>query len=150
MELVMKLQKMLLPAMLSLLLTGCWLLGDYTPHYEIAQVSRPPAGFCFQVENPGDYYVHFLSIRDRNAPERSGFNRDFPALIIDNNQICIPETYYKFPEQGEVNVDIALRSPTKRKINRFIMSEFKIVSGVPYPFNPRDYSVPIPDAEDYQ
>ncbi|WP_455819369.1 putative T6SS immunity periplasmic lipoprotein [Pseudomonas cerasi] len=146
----MKLQRMLIYALLSSLLTGCWLSGDYTPHYEIVQVSRTGAGFCFHVENPGDYYTHFLSIRDRNAPERSGFNRDFPALIIDNNQICIPEKYYKFPDNGEVNVDIALRSPTKRMIRRFVMSEFKIVNGVPYPFNPREYSIPIPDAEDYQ
>lgn len=146
----MKIKKMLFPVIFSSLLSGCWLLGDYTPHYEIAQVSRTHAGLCFQVEKPGDYYAHYLVIRRRDMPQMSGFNREFPALTIADNQLCIPNSYYHFPDSGEINVEIALRSPTKRMINRFIMSEFKIVNGVPYPFNPRDYSVPIPDAEDYQ
>jgi len=146
----MKIKKMLFFVIFSSILSGCGLLGDYTPHYEIVKVSRTHAGFCFQVKRPGDYYAHYLVIRNRDMPQMSGFNKEFPALTIYNNQLCIPDSYYQFPDSGEINVEIALRSPTKRKINRFIMSEFKIVNGVPYPFNPYDYSVPIPDAEDYQ
>ena len=142
--------KILRPILLSSLLVSCGLFGEHFPQYEIVSVSKTFSGYCFQIKNSGDYYAHYISIRDRNAPERSGFNRKLPALKIENDHLCIPQTYYHFPKQGEVNVDIALRSPTKVMQRRFIMSEFKIVNGVPYPFNPYDYSVPIPDAEDYQ
>ncbi|BCQ35599.1 MULTISPECIES: putative T6SS immunity periplasmic lipoprotein [Erwinia] len=137
----MKINNPLLPTLLSLLLTGCW-LGDHFPPYEVGQVSRTDAGFCFQINNAGDYYVHYLSIRDRHAPERSGFNRKLPALKVANNQLCIPDTYYQFPDYGEINVDISLRSPTERRmIRRIIISEFRTIKGVPHPFAPRDYSV---------
>ena len=137
----MKINNPLLPALLSLLLTGCW-LGDHFPSLEIGQVSRTDAGFCFQINNAGDYYAHYLSIRDRDAPPRSGFNRDFPALKIAHNQLCIPDTYYQFPESGELNVEISLRSPTERRMmRRIIVSEFRMIKGVPHPFAPQDYSV---------
>ncbi|BCQ34447.1 hypothetical protein ERHA54_18880 [Erwinia rhapontici] len=142
----MKMKKIVFPVLLTSLLTGCGLLGDYTPLPEIGQVSRSQAGFCFQIKNPGDYYVHFLSIRERSAPERSGFNREFPALQIADNQLCIPPSYYHFPDDGEINVDIALRSPTKkRKYRRDIISEFRVVNGVPMPFAPKEYSVKTDD-----
>lgn len=137
----MKVNKLVLPALLSLLLTSCW-LGDHFPSLEIGKVSKTETGFCFQIKNAGDYYAHYLSIRDRDAPPRSGFNRDFPALAIAHNQLCIPETYYQFPESGEINVEISLRSPTeKRMMRRIIVSEFRMIKGVPHPFAPRDYSV---------
>ncbi len=137
----MKIYKLALPALLSLSLTGCW-LGDHFPSLEIGQVSKTESGFCFQIKNASDYYAHYLSIRDRDAPPRSGFNRDFPALKIANNQLCIPDTYYQFPESGELNVEISLRSPTERRMmRRIIVSEFMMIKGVPHPFAPRDYSV---------
>lgn len=137
----MKINKLVLPALLSLLLTRCW-LGDHFPSLEIGQVSKTDAGFCFQINNAGDYYAHYLSIRDRDAPPRSGFNRVFPALAIAHNQLCIPETYYLFPESGEINVEISLRSPTERRMmRRIIVSEFRMIKGVPYPFAPQEYSV---------
>ncbi|MBK4725262.1 putative T6SS immunity periplasmic lipoprotein [Pantoea agglomerans] len=142
----MTIRKMLLPMLIASLLTGCGLLGDYTPLPEIGQVSRTPSGFCFQIKNPGDYYVHYLSIRDRNAPERSGFNREFPALKIADNQLCIPQAYYQFPADGEINVDIALRSPTKKRAyRRDIVSEFSMEKGVPTPFSPKEYSLRTDD-----
>lgn len=146
MESVIKKIKTLLSGLLSLLLSGCWLLGDYTPLPEIGQVSMTNSAFCFFIKKPGDYYVHYLSIRDRNAPEKSGFNRMLPALAIVNNQLCIPETYYKFREDGEINVDIALRSPTKKRAyRRDIVSEFRMVKGVPHPFTPKEYSMRTDD-----
>ncbi|MBP2155670.1 MULTISPECIES: putative T6SS immunity periplasmic lipoprotein [Erwinia] len=141
----MKIKVFLFPLLISSLLTGCWLLGDYTPLDEIGQVSRTNSGFCFQIKRPGDYYVHYLSIRDRNAPERSGFNRELPALSIAKNQVCIPQAYYHFPNSGEINVEFALRSPTKKMKRRWIASEFRMVDGEPQPFTPREYSVPTAD-----
>ncbi|WP_212816083.1 putative T6SS immunity periplasmic lipoprotein [Erwinia rhapontici] len=141
----MKTSKMSIIALFSSFLTGCGMLGYYVSPYEIAQVSKNNTGLCFQITKPGDYYVHYLSIRDRNAPEMSGFNRLLPALKITSNQMCIPEAYYKFPENGEINVDIALHSPTKVMKRRNIVSEFRMVNGEPQPFTPREYSVPTAD-----
>lgn len=144
----MTIKKILLPTLLSLLLTGCWLLGDYTAPNEIGQVSKTDAGVCFQIKNASDYYVHYLSIRDRDAPTRSGFNKKLPALKIAHDQLCISETYYHFPNSGEINIDIALRSPTKKMRRRFIISEFNMVNGEPHPFAPSEYSIPQPDLVD--
>lgn len=141
----MKMKKMSILALFSSFLTGCAMLGYYVSPYEIAQVSKTKAGLCFQIKKTEDYYVHYLSIRDRNAPEMSGFNRLLPALKITNNQMCIPDTYYKFAENGEINVDIALHSPTKVIKRRNIVSEFKMVHGEPQPFTPREYSVSTAD-----
>lgn len=143
----MKIQKLLLPALLSSLLTGCWLLGDRFPQDEIGQVARTNAGFCFQIKGARDYDIHYLSIRDRNAPERSGFNKLRPNLKIADNQLCIPEAYYQFPDSGEIRVDIGLDAPTKMMGRRYIVSEFRIVKGIPHPFTAREYSTLIYDGD---
>ncbi|BCQ40526.1 hypothetical protein ERHA54_31290 [Erwinia rhapontici] len=144
----MIIRKMLLLTLFSSLLTSCGLMGDYIPSYEMAAVSKTDDGFCFPIKKSGDYYVHSLSIRDRNAPERSGFNKLHPAIKIDHSQFCIPETYYSFPDSGEVRVDIALRSPTQKMKRRDIVSEFRMVKGVPQPFTADEYTVPTYDSED--
>lgn len=141
-------RKMLLLTLFSSLLSGCGWMGDYIPPDEIAPVSRAKGGFCFPIKKPGDYYAYYLSIRDRNAPERSGFNKLHPAIKIDHSQFCIPETYYSFPDSGEVRVDIALRSPTQKMKRRDIVSEFRMVKGVPQNFNADEYTVPTYDSED--
>lgn len=141
----MTIKKVLLPALISSLLTGCWWMGHYSPPNELGLVSLTNAGVCFQIKNASDYYAHYLVIRDSRAPEMSGFKRKLPALKIAHDQLCIPETYYKFPNSGAKRVDIALRSPTKKMRRRYIVSEFNMVNGEPHPFAPSEYSIPLPD-----
>lgn len=145
---VITIKKVRLPILISSLLTGCGWMGHYSPPNELGQASRTDAGVCFQIKNAGDYYAHYLVIRDSRAPEMSGFNREFPALKITNDQLCIPETYYTFPNSGAKRVDIALRSPTRKMRRRYIVSEFNMVNGEPHPFAPSEYSIPLPDVED--
>lgn len=148
MEPVVIIRKLLLLIIFSSFLTGCGLMGDYIPPDEMAPVSSSDGGFCFPIKKPDDYYVYYLSIRERNAPERSGFNKLHPAIKIDHSQFCIPETYYLFPDSGEIRVDIALRSPTQKMKRRDIVSEFRMINGIPHPFTADEYSVPIYDVED--
>ncbi|WP_455819772.1 putative T6SS immunity periplasmic lipoprotein [Pseudomonas cerasi] len=144
----MTIKKARLPLLISALLTGCGWMGHYSPPNELGQVSRTDAGMCFQIENAGDYYAHYLVIRDSRAPEMSGFKRKLPALKITNDQLCIPETYYTFPDSGAKRVDIALRLPTRKMRRRYIVSEFNMVNGEPHPFVPSEYSIPLPDVVD--
>ena len=142
----MTIKKVLLPALIASLLTGCGWMGHYSPPNELGQVSLTNAGVCFQIKNASDYYAHYLVIRESRAPEMSGFNREFPALKIANDQLCIPETYYKFPNSSAKRVDIALRSPTKKRAyRRDIVSEFSMEKGVPTPFSPKEYSLRTDD-----
>ncbi len=143
---LMTIKKSLFTTLFFPLLTGCGLLGEQLPQYEVGEAFRVNNGLCFQIKNTENYYVDYLAIRNRDAPEMSGFNRQLPALTISKNNFCIPRNYYQFPAYGEINVVIALMSPTKTMmIRRYIVSEFRMVDGEPQPFTPREYSVPTAD-----
>ncbi|MGV3346530.1 hypothetical protein ACGVWS_12580 [Enterobacteriaceae bacterium LUAb1] len=60
------------------------------------------------------------------------FSKMLPALTIANQQICIPDTYYAFPGNGNMYVDIALESPTHINKRRFIVAKFSMIDGQPH------------------
>ncbi|MGV3346527.1 putative T6SS immunity periplasmic lipoprotein [Enterobacteriaceae bacterium LUAb1] len=136
--------KILLPTLLSSLLAGCW-LEDYAPPIKTTTVKRTNAGLCFKVTNPGDYRIATLGIKVRGAEK--GFFREMPALTIKKEQLCIPDSWYHFPQNGEFIVDYSLRSPVKIDKRRFIIVVFRLINGEPYPLQPREGEAPDGDLE---
>jgi len=141
---MMKKYKKLIIILLSSLVVGCHLLGDYVTPGETSTVSKTDLGLCFAVPNAGDYRPATLGIRHRDTPAATGFFREMPALAIHQGELCIPDSYYKFPSNGAFIVEYALRSPTKKRERRFVVTVFKIVNGEPHMLKPRDDEVSLP------
>lgn len=141
----MKKNKKLMIIIFSSLLTGCHLLGDYIPPGETSTVTKTEHGLCFTVPSAGDYRPATLGIRLRDTPAATGFFREMPALAIHQGELCIPDSYYKFPSNGDFIVEYALRSPTQKRERRFVVTVFKMDNGEPHMLKPRDDEVSLPN-----
>ncbi|MGV3345749.1 putative T6SS immunity periplasmic lipoprotein [Enterobacteriaceae bacterium LUAb1] len=125
-------------------LAGCW-MGDYHHPSETTVVKKTNAGLCFKVNDPGDYRLATLGIKLRDDDE--GFFRKMPALSITDEQLCIPDSYYHFPKNGDYLVDYTLRSPTKVKELRYVVTALRMTDGEFQQLRLRYSELSTPDAE---
>ncbi|MGV3346528.1 putative T6SS immunity periplasmic lipoprotein [Enterobacteriaceae bacterium LUAb1] len=133
--------KIVLPVALSSLLAGCW-LGDSMPPTETTTVQRTQSGLCFRVVNAADYQIKFISVKNIEENNKVVFKKLLPSLNMTNEQFCIPDTYYLFPQNGHFCVRYRLESPAKMKAYRYVVTTFKLRKGKPYPFQPHESKVP--------
>ncbi|MGV3344334.1 putative T6SS immunity periplasmic lipoprotein [Enterobacteriaceae bacterium LUAb1] len=132
----------LLPVIALLSLSGCW-MGDYVPPIENTTVKRSHSGLCFNVKKLDDYKLKALRIRNRDAEK--GFFRNMPALTITEGQLCVPDSYYHFPEEGDFVVEYSLHSPGRVNRPRFMVAVFRLTGGEPFLLPPRESEVPATD-----
>ncbi|MGV3344332.1 putative T6SS immunity periplasmic lipoprotein [Enterobacteriaceae bacterium LUAb1] len=132
----------LLPVIVLLSLSGCW-MGDYVPPIETTTVKRTNGGLCFKVTDTGDYRLTYIGIKPRDA--QTSFFRNMPALTITEGQLCVPDSYYHFPEEGDFVVDYSLHSPGRVNRPRFMVAVFRLTGGEPFPLPPRESEIPATD-----
>ncbi len=132
---MMPLKNESLIVILSFLLAGCpW--GDYVPQAQLSTVSRTDDAVCFSFPNAGDYRPAYLSVRERAASPGSGFNKKLPPLKVTANHLCIPDSYYHFPDNGDFYADVTLESPGREKEQRILIAVFRLVDGQPQMLEP--------------
>ncbi|MGV3345751.1 putative T6SS immunity periplasmic lipoprotein [Enterobacteriaceae bacterium LUAb1] len=125
-------------------LVGCW-MGDYHHPSETTVAKKTNAGLCFKVNDPGDYRLATLRIRPRDVVK--DFFVMMPALSIADGQLCIPDSYYHFPKNGDYLVDYTLRSPTKVKEQRYVVTALRMTDGEFQQLRLRYSELSTPDAE---
>jgi len=140
---IMKIYRLFTTLIFSSLLGGCHLFGDYIPPDETTTVTKTDNGLCFAVPNAGDYRPATIRIRPRNTPEGTGFSRLMPALSINKGALCIADSYYSFPQNGDFIVNYSLRSPTRQRERRFVVVVFKMVNGEPHLLKPSHDEAPL-------
>ena len=103
------------PALLSLTcllaLTGCPGSGDRLTPDEEATVIMMADNVCFEVQDAGDYQPADIAINPRGTPYKEQNIILAPALRVTDGKLCVPPSFYTFPDQGEFIVEYVLTSP---------------------------------------
>jgi hypothetical protein len=114
---------------LSLVLTGCPDYAAYRLPDETTSVIKTVDGICFKVSDAGDYQPSFISINPRGTPSKEQQFTSKPNLQIKNGQLCVPPSFYKFPDNGQFLADYVLRSKTRENSPRNVVVGFELRNG---------------------
>ncbi|MCT4712262.1 hypothetical protein MUA04_19005 [Enterobacteriaceae bacterium H11S18] len=121
-------------------LTGCPGPGDrFIPH-ETTSVSKQGKNVCFNITDAQDYQPADIGINPRGTPSKEKNFNFSPELTIDDGKLCIPPSFYHFPDNGRFVVEYILVSKKHEDEPR------KFVVGVGMN-NEQVYNFPLTDRE---
>jgi len=96
--------------MCLVILTGCPGSGDrFIPH-ETSSVSRQGENVCFDVNDAQDYQLADIGINLRGTPSKEKDFNFSPDITIADGKLCIPPSFYHFPDDGQFIVEYILIS----------------------------------------
>lgn len=130
------------PFFIILLLSGCpWGEMKYYPD-ETASAYMNGDSLCFLIPNGTDYEPVIISINLRSTPPKERSFIDKPLLKIVEGQLCIPPSFYHFPDssQGPFIIEFVLQSQNKNFRPRSFVIGFEMI-------NRRAYDIPLTDME---
>jgi len=119
-------------------LTGC--PGDRWRFDEETTVSTIGDSICFFVPEAEDYQPVDITIYPRGTPSRQQKIIFNPALRVVNGQLCVPPSFYAFPEKGQFIASYVLRSEHHKKPPRQMVSGVEIANGCVF-------NIPLTDME---
>lgn len=94
----------------SFSLTGCPGEGDRIRFDETTKVIAAGDHICFLVPDAQDYQPTLIAINPRGIPSQQQSFSSNPSLVISNGQLCIPPSFYRFPDKGQFIVEYILAS----------------------------------------
>ncbi|MFB0713971.1 putative T6SS immunity periplasmic lipoprotein, partial [Buttiauxella noackiae] len=106
-------QRLLYTALLLVSLvtmTGCPGSGDRLRPDEEATVIRVGDSLCFGVPEAEDYQPADIAINPRGTPFKEEYIIFSPALSVTDGQLCVPSSFYAFPDKGQFIVSYVLIS----------------------------------------
>lgn len=129
-----------------LMLTGCpWGQMKYYPA-ETASAYMVGDSLCFRIPDEQDYQPVFISINLRSTLSKERGFTDNPKLHIINGQLCIPPSFYHFPDTSTAPfiVELVLQSQSADNHPRDFVVGFKILNRRVYdePLTKREYDEP--------
>lgn len=111
------------------LLAGCPGSGDRLKADETTTVSKVGENICFQVPDARNYRPSLIAINPRGTPAQKLSATDSPDLAINNGELCIPPSFYHFPENGQYVVQYILEAPNERQSPRSVVAGIKFSDG---------------------
>lgn len=130
----------LLSSVCLLTLTGCPGPGDrFIPH-ETTSVFKQGENVCFNITDAEDYQPAYMGINLRGTPSKEKDYNFSPSLTIIDGKLCIPPSFYHFPDNGKFIVEYILVSKKHEDEPR------KFVVGVGIN-NEQIYNFPLTDRE---
>jgi len=128
-----RLSRMLLAGGLSFLslsvLTGCPGVGDRLEPDETAQVIAVGKNICFLVNEPADYQPNDMGINPRGTPPKEKHFDFSPDLNVTDGKLCIPPSYYHFPDKGQFIAEYILTSRKNADKPRKVVVTFEVAPG---------------------
>ena len=129
-----------------LILTGCpWGHMKYFPR-ETARVYLKGDSICFFVPDVQDYQPVFIAINLRDISLQESQFIDNPKLRLVGGQLCIPHSFYHFPdnEAGVFIIETVFHSKNTHHHPRDFIVGFKIRDRKIYnePLTTREYDEP--------
>lgn len=92
------------------ILAGCPGPGDrFIPH-ETASVIKQGESICFNVVEAQDYQLADIGINPRGTPSKEKDFNFSPGLTIVDGKLCIPPSFYHFPNNGKFTIEYLLTS----------------------------------------
>lgn len=134
----------LLSGLCLLVLTGCPGPGDRMTPDETAQVSQKGDSVCFTVTDAQDYQPVDMGINPRGTPSKDKNFNFSPDLIIADGQLCIPPSFYRFPDKGQFIVEYLLKSETHKDAPRNVVVTLEINHGRIYNVTPTEREITLP------
>jgi hypothetical protein len=110
-------------------ITGCPGVGDTVHPDEEAKVSMSGGIICLTVTNAEDYQPTIIAINPRGRPTKQQEFTDNPNLTVRSGQLCIPPSFYQFPNEGEFIIEFVLDSNKKHLHPRSIVTGIELSKG---------------------
>ncbi len=127
-----------------LILTGCPGPGDrFIPH-ETTSVSKQGQNICFKVSDAQDYQPDDIGINPRGTPSKEKDFNFSPNLTIADGKLCIPPSFYHFPDNGRFIVEYILTSKKHEDEPRKFVVGVGINNGEVYNFALTDREIARP------
>ncbi|WMY72559.1 hypothetical protein RHD99_13825 [Buttiauxella selenatireducens] len=118
----------------SFMLTGCPGPGDRITFDETTQVATIGSHLCFLVPESQDYQPTVIAINPRGTPPKSqNFNLK-PDIKVADGKLCIPHSFYQFPDEGQFIVEYILASREDKKERRSVVVGVGVSEGHFYNF----------------
>jgi len=135
----------LLSCVCLLVLTGC--PEDLGVRFDkTARVSREDDSICFTGTDIQNYKLAGIGINSRGITTKS---KDFilsPDLSVVDGKLCIPPSFYHFPDNGQYIVEY--RSPSEDNKSRRVVVTFEINNGHVYNVTPTEREIFLPYCRD--
>ncbi|MDF7680991.1 hypothetical protein PT300_10535 [Enterobacteriaceae bacterium ESL0689] len=135
---------MLLTSISLVALTGCPGPGDRMRFDETTQVTKQGENVCFYVNNAQDYQLADIGINPRDLPIKE---REFdfsPALRVVNGMLCIPPSFYHFPEKGQFIIQYILKSKNPKNEPRSVVVTAEVSGKYIYNVTPTEMEIALP------
>lgn len=124
----------------AFLLAGCPGQGDRFRFDETTQVKLIDDNICFSIDNAQGYRLVIIAINPRNTPQKKQEFFDKPSLLIQNNELCVPSSFYHFKDNTKYIVEFVLHPTLDNKGAR----SFVVGVGIN---NNQVYNFPLTDRE---
>ncbi|QUG74106.1 hypothetical protein GKQ23_03385 [Erwinia sp. E602] len=115
---------------------------------ETAVVSQQGDNVCFNVNDAQDYQPADMGINRRGiASKEKKFNFS-PELKVTDGKLCIPPTFYHFPDKGQFLVEYVLKSKKNEDKPRSVVVTLEIKNGRIYNVTPTEREIFLPYCRD--
>ncbi|NDO80643.1 hypothetical protein CJP72_07615 [Citrobacter sp. NCU1] len=111
---------------------------------ETAQVSQQGDSVCFNVIDAQDYQPVDIGINPRGTPPKDKQFNFSPGLKVADGKLCIPPSYYLFPDKGQFIVEYILISKKDKNESRSVVVTFEINQGRIYNVTPTQKEISLP------
>ncbi|HCI5429472.1 hypothetical protein EKN92_23120 [Enterobacter hormaechei] len=112
------------------------------PH-ETTSVSKQGKNVCFNIKDAQDYQPVDIGINPRGIPLKEKDFNFSPELTIVDGKLCIPPSFYHFPDNGRFIVEYILISKKHDEPRKFVVG-VGINHGVVYNFPLTDREIARP------
>lgn len=109
--------------------TGCPGAGDRLKADETTTVNKIGDNICFYVPNATNYQLSLIAINARGTPPQDLSATDSPDILLKNERLCIPPSFYKFPENGQYIVQYILASFDDQASQRSVVTGIELSGG---------------------
>lgn len=138
----------LLSGMCLYMLTGCPGPGDRMRFDETALVIQQGDSVCFNVTDAQDYQPADIGINPRGTLSKEKDFNFAPNLSVFDGELCIPPSFYRFPDKGQFLIEYVLASKTHDDEPRSFVITLEINKGRIYNVTPTERDISLPYCRD--
>lgn len=138
----------LLSGICLLILTGCPGPGDRMLPDETAIVSKQGENVCLNVPDAQDYQPADIGINPRGTPSKNKNFNFSPGLSVIDRKLCIPPSFYRFPDKGQFIIEYILISKKHDDEPRKFVVTMEINNGRIYNVTPTEREISLPYCRD--
>lgn len=115
---------------------------------ETAIVSKEGSSVCMNITNAQDYQPVDMGVNIRGTPSKEK-NYDFsPNLTVNNGRLCIPPSFYQFPDKGQFIIEYVMKSKKNPKRPRNFVVTLEVDKGRIFNVTPTQREIFLPYCRD--